>query len=135
MGEGSGHQRQCYNCEKVSIWQMRALRNIKLQQKQTKRKREKLYSYKLLTSLIVIQPYNLFYMGNKIPHNICSVQSRIIFFQSYEETLYIFCSTELAIPLFISCLLLLLLLLFFLLLLLNKKMLLFPLVLLNISLL
>ena len=40
--EGSGHQRQCYNCEK-----------------RTKRKEEKLYSYKLLTSLI--QPYNLFY--------------------------------------------------------------------------
>ena len=38
--------------EKVGIWP-------KLQQKRTKRKREKLYSYRLLTSLI--QPYNLFY--------------------------------------------------------------------------
>ena len=56
-GEGSGHQRQCYNCGKVGIWPMCALLNIKLQQKRTKRKREKLY--KLLTSLI--QPYNLFY--------------------------------------------------------------------------
>ena len=45
--------------EKVGIWPMCALLNIKLQQKWTKRKREKLYSYKLLTSLI--QPYNLFY--------------------------------------------------------------------------
>ena len=52
MGEGSGHQRLCYNCGK-SV----ALLNIKLQQKQTKWKREKLY--KLLTSRI--QPYNLFY--------------------------------------------------------------------------
>ena len=42
--------------EKVGIWPMCALLNIKLQQKRTKRMREKLY--KLLTSLI--QPYNLF---------------------------------------------------------------------------
>ena len=44
---------------KVGIWPMCTLLNIKLQQKRTKRKREKLYSYKLLTSLI--QPYNLLY--------------------------------------------------------------------------
>ena len=43
--------------EKVGIWPMCALLNIKLQQKRTKRMGEKLY--KLLTSLI--QPYNLFY--------------------------------------------------------------------------
>ena len=43
--------------EKVGIWSMCALLNIKLQQKRTKRRREKLY--KLLTSLI--QPYNLLY--------------------------------------------------------------------------
>ena len=45
--------------EKVGIWPMCALLNIKLQQKRTKRKREKVYSYKLLTSLI--QPYNLLF--------------------------------------------------------------------------
>ena len=39
--------------EKVGIWPMCALLNIKLEQKRTKRKREKLY--KLLTSLI--QPF------------------------------------------------------------------------------
>ena len=38
--------------ENVGIWPMCALLNIKLQQKRVKRKREKLYSYKLLTSLI-----------------------------------------------------------------------------------
>ena len=38
--------------EKVGIWPICALLNIKLQQKRTKRKGEKLYSYKLLTSLI-----------------------------------------------------------------------------------
>ena len=43
--------------EKVGIWLMCAFLNIKLQQKRTKKKREKLF--KLLTSLI--QPYNLFY--------------------------------------------------------------------------
>ena len=43
--------------EKVGIWPMRALLNIKLQQKRTKWKREKLYN--LLTSRI--RPYNLFY--------------------------------------------------------------------------
>ena len=43
--------------EKVGIWAMCALLNIKLQQKRTKWKREKLY--KLLTSRI--RPYNLFY--------------------------------------------------------------------------
>ena len=43
--------------EKVGIWPMCALLNIKLQQKRTKWKREKLY--KLLTSRI--QPYKLFY--------------------------------------------------------------------------
>ena len=44
--------------EKVGIWPMCALLNIKLQKKtRPLRKREKLY--KLLTSLI--QPYNLFY--------------------------------------------------------------------------
>ena len=43
--------------EKVGIWPMRVILNIKLQQKRTKRMREKFY--KLLTSLI--QPYNLFY--------------------------------------------------------------------------
>ena len=43
--------------EKVGIWPMCALLNIKLQQKRTKWKREKLY--KLLTSRI--RPYNLFY--------------------------------------------------------------------------
>ena len=42
--------------EKVGIWPMSALLNIKLQQKRTKWKREKLY--KLLTSRI--RPYNLF---------------------------------------------------------------------------
>ena len=47
MGEGSGHQRQCYNCgksghlAKVGIWPMCALLNVKLQQKRTKREREK----------------------------------------------------------------------------------------------
>ena len=79
MGEESGHQRQCYNCGKsvhlakfcrvgkITCWRCGGggcTRNvcpskIKLQQKQTKRTREKLYSYKLLTS--IIQPYNLFY--------------------------------------------------------------------------
>ena len=43
--------------EKVGIWLMCALLNIKLQQKRTKWEREKLY--KLLTSRI--RPYNLFY--------------------------------------------------------------------------
>ena len=43
--------------KKVGIWPMCAPLNIKLQQKRTKRKREKVY--KLLTSLI--QPYNPFY--------------------------------------------------------------------------
>ena len=43
--------------EKVGIWPMCALLNIKLQQKRTKRKREKLY--KLLTSLI--QPFIIIY--------------------------------------------------------------------------
>ena len=53
MGEGSGHQRQCYNCGKSGHLPLCALLNIKLQQKRTKKKREKLY--KLLTSLI--QPF------------------------------------------------------------------------------
>ena len=48
--------------EKVGIWPMCALPNIKLQQKRAKRKREKLY--KLLTSLI--QPYYLFYFYNML---------------------------------------------------------------------
>ena len=46
------------NVEKVRIWPMRAPLSIKLQQKRTKGKSVKLYSYKLLTSLL--QPY-LFY--------------------------------------------------------------------------
>ena len=58
MGEGSGHKDNVITVEKVGIWPMCALLNIKLQQKRTKRKREKLY--KLLTSFI--QPYNLFYV-------------------------------------------------------------------------
>ena len=49
MGEGSGHQRQCYNCGKSGHLANVNL-NIKLQQKRTKRKREKLY--KLATSSI-----------------------------------------------------------------------------------
>ena len=44
--------------EKVGIRPMCALLNIKLQQKRTQRKREKLYSYEQLTS--PIQPYVLF---------------------------------------------------------------------------
>ena len=51
MGEGSGHQKQYYNSGKCGT------RNIcpskyKVATKADKRKREKLYSYKLLTFLI-----------------------------------------------------------------------------------
>ena len=46
--------------ENVGIWPMCALLNIKLQQKLTKWKREKLYSYKLLTSLIQPSIYFIF---------------------------------------------------------------------------
>ena len=44
--------------EKVGSWSMCALLNIELQQKRTKRKREKLY--KLLTSLI--QPHSILFL-------------------------------------------------------------------------
>ena len=55
-GKGAAIKDNVIIVEKVGIWPIFALLNIKLQQKRTKRKREKLYSYKLL-----IQPYNLFY--------------------------------------------------------------------------
>ena len=50
MGEGSGHQRQCYNCGKSGHLANVCPSKYKVATKTDKRKREKLYQ--LLTSLI-----------------------------------------------------------------------------------